>query len=238
MIFLRKGSSRIQSILIVLCSSCFSTSSATFALFQANNVNQQQHSLSTSPLGIQRKPFAFAHSFASNSNNSLFSGKNSHFHTRLQVSGSSVPDLGMIVNSSVSPQVNAVLVSSSIAILAAYHINLFRKEFQSGSSSGNCKTWRQYQADTREDWAKHVRDTEGWLYAIQSLRNAITAQTFLATTVLSLLTLITGRIWDILRSASKASERQLLTVQLTSIAMTMLISAYQVCFLFLSFMFF
>eukprot|EP00977_Amphora_coffeiformis_P027915 scaffold34663_cov205-Amphora_coffeaeformis.AAC.2 len=97
------------------------------------------------------------------------------------------------------------------------------------------KTWRQYQADTRENWARHVRETQGWLYAIQTLRNAITAQTFLATTVLSLLTLITGRMWDILRTlrASQSAsiavlrEQRTLTVQLICVACTMLLSAYQ-----------
>ena len=90
-------------------------------------------------------------------------------------------------------------------------------------------TWRKYQADIRESWARHVRESEGWLYAIQSLRNAITAQTFLASTVLSLLTLITGRIWDLLRKipASQTWERRQMTVQLGAIAGTMLFSAYQ-----------
>jgi uncharacterized membrane protein len=101
---------------------------------------------------------------------------------------------------------------------------LFWKE-----NRGEKKTWRQYQADIREDWSKHVRQTEGWLYAIQALRNAITAQTFLATTVLSLLTLITGKIWDTLRSTETIHvlERQLLTIQLACIALPMLFSAYQ-----------
>lgn len=84
------------------------------------------------------------------------------------------------LNASVSPSVNIALISSSIAILSGYHIDLFRAE-----KNSNTKTWRQYQADTREDWARHVRETEGWLYAIQSMRNAMVAQQFLATTVLS-----------------------------------------------------
>jgi len=106
-----------------------------------------------------------------------------------------------------------------------YHINLYYKEKNSDKT-----TWRQYQAQIRQDWAKHVRDTEGWLYAIQSLRNAMVAQQFLATTVLSLLTLITGKIWDILRSTTSATnrwERRLLIIQLVSISMTMLLSSYQ-----------
>ena len=125
------------------------------------------------------------------------------------------------LNASVSPSMNVALISSSIAILSGYHIDLFRTE-----KNSDIKTWRQYQADTREDWARHVRETEGWLYAIQSMRNAMVAQQFLATTVLSLLTLITGKMWDILRAASNRWERRLLTVQLASISMTMLFSAY------------
>ena len=122
----------------------------------------------------------------------------------------------------VSPTANLALISSSIAILSGYHINLFNKERNSST-----KTWRQYQADTREDWSRHVRETEGWLYAIQSMRNAMVAQQFLATTVLSLLTLITGKMWDILRVATTQWERRLLTVQIVSISMPMLFSSYQ-----------
>ena len=73
----------------------------------------------------------------------------------------------------------------------------------------------------------HCRDSDGWLYAIQTLRNAMTAQSFLASTVLSLLTLITGKVWDILRSASNKWERRLLIVQLLTISATMLFSANQ-----------
>jgi len=115
-----------------------------------------------------------------------------------------------------------VLVIASVLILAGYHVNLAVKE-----RSSKEKTWRAYQAEAREDWARHVRHTEGWLYAVQTLRNAITAQTFLATTVLSLLTLITGRLWDILRTLSRGAERRLLTIQLISVGLTMLFSAYQ-----------
>ena len=126
------------------------------------------------------------------------------------------------ITAAVPPKLQAVLVISSILILSGYHVNLSIKERKSKE-----KTWRAYQAETREDWARHVHNTEGWLYAVQTLRNAITAQTFLATTVLSLLTLITGRLWDILRTLSRGAERRLLTVQLISVALTMLFSAYQ-----------
>jgi len=117
---------------------------------------------------------------------------------------------------------DTILPIFSVLILYIYHLRLFKKE-----SSGTSKTWRQYQADVREGWARYVRQTEGWLYAIQTLRNAITAQTFLASTVLSLLTVITGKIWDILRKTTCRLDKRLLTIQLTSIALTMLFSAYQ-----------
>ena len=126
------------------------------------------------------------------------------------------------ITAAVPPKLQGVLVVSSVLILAGYHVNLLVKERKSKE-----KTWRAYQAEAREDWARHVRNTEGWLYAVQTLRNAITAQTFLATTVLSLLTLITGRLWDILRALSRGTERRLLTIQLISVALTMLFSAYQ-----------
>ena len=95
--------------------------------------------------------------------------------SREKVGGSSSTQL----EAALSPTVNIALISSAVVLLSGYHVNLFYKEKSSGT-----RTWRQYQADTREDWARHVRETEGWLYAIQSLRNAITAQTFLASTVL------------------------------------------------------
>ena len=83
----------------------------------------------------------------------------------------------------------AVPVSIGVLALVQYHRNLQKREDQGES------TWRTAQADTRADWASHVRETSGWLYAVQTLRNAITANTFLATTVLSLLTVITGKLW-------------------------------------------
>eukprot|EP00985_Skeletonema_marinoi_P020751 scaffold12412_cov145-Skeletonema_marinoi.AAC.2 len=107
-----------------------------------------------------------------------------------------------------------------------YHIRLSLEE-KNNQEQGSCVTWRQYQADAREQWARHVKDTDGWLYAIQTLRNAMTAQSFLASTVLSLLTLITGKVWDILRSASNKWDRRLLIVQLLTISATMLFSANQ-----------
>lgn len=114
-------------------------------------------------------------------------------------------------------------IVGSGALLTVYHLRLYLRD-RNGDRS-----WRSVQATTRERWSKHVRQTESWLYAIQTLRNAITAQTFLATTVLSLLTVISGRLWEILKQPSSGIARQTLIVQFTSVAVSMLTSAY--CFL-------
>lgn len=109
-----------------------------------------------------------------------------------------------------------------LIVLIGYHVQLFIME------KNGVKSWRKAQADMREKWAKYVRETEAWLYAVQTLRNAITANTFLATTVLSLLTLIAGRLWDIVRkSAIGAVGRDRLLFQLTTISTCMLVSAYE-----------
>ena len=137
---------------------------------------------------------------------------------------SSIGLIDTIQNSNTSSMLNL----GSLLMLASYHLMLCKREISAEDDPKNrIITWRLYQAETREKWANHVRDTEGWLYAIQTLRNAITAQTFLASTVLSLLTLITGRLWDILRITTDDSEKRLLIMQTLSIAMTMLSSAYQ-----------
>lgn len=110
----------------------------------------------------------------------------------------------------------------SILILSSYHIRLFLGERRDKTS------WRKSQANTREAWAKYVRDTEGWLYAVQTLRNAITANTFLATTVLSLLTLISGKLWDMIRSIETgAAGKETLILKFSLIALSMLASAYE-----------
>lgn len=145
----------------------------------------------------------------------------SRYDTRRQRTGflNAMPDA--FSNQAVPMKIQFVLVLSSIFLLAAYHVNLIIKEKSSTT------TWRQYQANTREEWARHVRETEGWLYAVQTLRNAITAQSFLATTVLSLLTLITGKLWDVIRAIHGSLwERRIYVIQLLSVALTMLSSAY------------
>jgi len=118
--------------------------------------------------------------------------------------------------------VNVLTILGGTLILVGYHLSLWKKERQ------GIRTWRSAQADIREQWSKYVRQNEQWLYAIQTLRNAITAQTFLATTVLSLLTVIAGRLWDIIRKFSSSSHQQhrFLVAQLTMQTLTMLASAY------------
>ena len=114
--------------------------------------------------------------------------------------------------------VNTIGVAAAVLLLSSYHINLYRKE-KLGQP-----TWRSTQAGTREAWSRYVRSEEAWLYAIQTLRNAITAQTFLATTVLSLLTVISGRLWKIQSSTTQTTTS---TIQFALVAAMMLSSAYQ-----------
>jgi len=110
----------------------------------------------------------------------------------------------------------------SVAILLGYHVGLLQSE------KSGIPTWRSTQARTRMKWSKFVRETEGWLYAVQTLRNAITANTFLATTVLSLLTVISGKLWSLIRSLDRGlTGRKRLMLQFASISLCMLISAYE-----------
>jgi uncharacterized membrane protein len=117
-----------------------------------------------------------------------------------------------------------------------YHTDLQRRELKNDEV-----TWRTAQADTRVAWSQHVRDTEGWLYAVQTLRNAITANTFLATTVLSLLTVITGKLWSTIAAATTMtaaagssssaatmfSQHYYPRLQFATVALSMLRSAYE-----------
>jgi len=132
------------------------------------------------------------------------------------------PSIGVFLSSMTSSIPDATIpvcsIVGSFLLLGYYHIQLYRKETQ-----GNATTWRSAQADTREAWAKYVRETEGWLYAIQTLRNAITAQTFLATTVLSVLTVITGKAWDTICTTNS----KLVQVQFGLVGASMVSSAYQ-----------
>jgi hypothetical protein len=111
-------------------------------------------------------------------------------------------------------------VFAAIAILSGYHVNLLQSE-RAGKP-----TWRSTQATTREQWSRYVRENQLWLYAVQTLRNAITANTFLATTVLSVLTVISGKLWEMVRQPGTIG-RQRLIIQFACVALCMLTSAYE-----------
>lgn len=113
----------------------------------------------------------------------------------------------------------AAVLSGSI-LLTIYHARLYIRD-RKGERS-----WRTSQAKTREIWSKYVRETESWLYAIQTLRNAITAQTFLATSVLSLLTVISGRLWELSRQMPSGPMRRTVVTQFVVVAASLLSSAY------------
>lgn len=115
--------------------------------------------------------------------------------------------------------------ASALIILIGYHVLLQRKEQAAARSGNNEETsWRVRQAATRVAWSNFVRSTEGWLYAIQTLRNAITANTFLATTVLTLLTVVSGKLW---KSSNGLFIRIQKRFQFASVALCMLLSAFE-----------
>lgn len=110
------------------------------------------------------------------------------------------------------PSKRVACVGGGIVSLAVYHLVLL---------TSKRPNWKTVQADTRHAWATHVHETEGWLYAVQTMRNAITACTFLSTTVLSLLTVITGKLLQQTESSIYGRLR------FTILALTMLISAFE-----------
>jgi uncharacterized membrane protein len=151
-------------------------------------------------------------------------------HTNLDCRSGSNSRLGMALsfppislqtlNANQVVDVTAVLVGAFFLI--GYHLHLY------GHEKSGKRTWRSSQADTREKWSKYVRENELWLYAIQTLRNAITAQTFLATTVLSLLTVIGGRLWELIRNMSAVEDgKRIIVTQFVVVAGCMLASAFQ-----------
>lgn len=111
-------------------------------------------------------------------------------------------------------------VFAAIAILSGYHVKLLQSE------RAGTPTWRSTQATTREQWSRYVREKGLYLYAIQTLRNAITVNTFMATTVLSVLTVISGKLWEMVRRPGTIGRKRLI-VQFTCVALCMLTSAYQ-----------
>ena len=148
----------------------------------------------------------------------------------LEISPLIIPESRSLILPATSEITRGAMILISVVILAGYHIRLFRAE-KAGKPS-----WRTSQAQTRQDWSAFVRKSEGWLYAVQTLRNAITANTFLATTVISLLTLISGKLWEMIRSLNANSylqytgimkSRNMLVIQFASVALSMLSSAYE-----------
>ena len=99
-----------------------------------------------------------------------------------------------------------------------YHVALRRREAQGAAS------WKSTQGLVRAKWVRHVFAAEGWLYAVQCLRNGITANTFLATTVLTLFTLSCG---SLLRAGLESGPLGVKAVaQIGSLGALLLCSAY------------
>ena len=114
------------------------------------------------------------------------------------------------------PVLRSTAAALGAANLAHYHWQLIRSE-EAGQP-----TWRAVQAATRRSWAEFVQETSGGLYAIQTLRNAITASTFLASTVLSLFTLMVGY----LRNSMLERFEWLVVLRFSCTGVLMLCSAY------------
>eukprot|EP00241_Pyramimonas_parkeae_P019613 CAMPEP_0114283616 /NCGR_PEP_ID=MMETSP0059-20121206/4200_1 /TAXON_ID=36894 /ORGANISM="Pyramimonas parkeae, Strain CCMP726" /LENGTH=303 /DNA_ID=CAMNT_0001404363 /DNA_START=270 /DNA_END=1181 /DNA_ORIENTATION=- len=116
------------------------------------------------------------------------------------------------------PGVRAAVMVAGVAVIWLYQRDLKVRELAGERS------WRSTQSMVRLRWAQYVMKSKGYLYAIQALRNAITANTFLATTVLSLFTLCVGYLFQILQN----EFRWLFVVQFGSAAACLLGSAF--CF--------
>ena len=115
-----------------------------------------------------------------------------------------------------APTLRSAAVVLGAANLAQYHIQLMRSE------AAGQPTWRAAQSAARSSWARFVRETSGWLYAIQTLRNAITASTFLASTVLTLFTVTMGYLSN---SMSKSFE-WLVLLRFSATGFLLLCSSY------------
>jgi hypothetical protein len=151
----------------------------------------------------------------------LDQNKSKRFNRVISMRGGAIPSIPAMTAVVVSTDfLRGCTVFAAIAILSGYHVNLLRRE------RAGTPTWRSTQATTREQWSRYVRENQLWLYAIQTLRNAITANTFLATTVLSVLTVISGKLWEMVRQPGTIG-RQRLIIQFTCVAVCMLTSAYQ-----------
>jgi len=123
---------------------------------------------------------------------------------------------GARVTMAMPPPLRSAAVVLGAANLVQYHVELTRSE------AAGQPSWRSAQAAARASWARFVRETSGWLYAIQTLRNAITASTFLASTVLTLFTVTMGY----LSNAMAKSFEWLVLLRFSTTGFLMLCSAY------------
>lgn len=118
-----------------------------------------------------------------------------------------------------APQTRTGALSLGIAKLHFYHSNLSRKEKKGG------QTWRSTLSNSRKQWTKFVFESQGWLYAVQTMRNAITANTFLASTSLSLFTVLIGHMLQHKGEVS-GMNRLLYFLQFSPVALLLLCSAF------------
>ena len=94
----------------------------------------------------------------------------------------------MMIRTQAAPKSTQTNIRLTKPTIPRYHYKLKKKPPE--------ETWKGSQAEIRSKWAKHVFDNKEWLYAIQTLRNAITSNTFYASTVLSLFALGAGRAFQ------------------------------------------
>ena len=125
--------------------------------------------------------------------------------------------LGMRVS-----QARVVPVIGGAANLWRYHKLLASRE-----ANGEA-TWRRSLAVVRQEWAEYVFQEKAYLYAIQTMRNAITANTFLASTVLSLFSLVVGYVLSQSKylSESSISLMTMILLQFGPIMVLLLLSAF------------
>ena len=114
------------------------------------------------------------------------------------------------------PRSRAAALALAVATQARYHIVLAARE------RGGAVSWKATQAEARRRWTRHVFATEGWLYAVQTLRNGISANTFLASTVLTLFTLSCGSFLG----AAPARRSRVALAQIGAAGVCLLSSAY------------
>ena len=117
-----------------------------------------------------------------------------------------------------NPAVRYAAGGVGVGNILKYHLALRRREARGAAS------WKSTQGLVRAKWVRHVFAAEAWLYAVQCLRNGITANTFLATTVLTLFTLSCG---SLLRTGLESGPFGVKAVaQIGSLGALLLCSAY------------